>query len=251
MNKNNNYVIVKHEMYKKLRILAVIPARGGSKRLPGKNIKKLLGKPLIAYAIEAAKKSKHIDWVLVSTDDLRIAKVAKKHGAEVPFLRPAKLATDTALTLPVVQHAVKYVEENDVNKKIDLIVLMQPTSPLVLSEDIDLAIEKLVRTNSNSCISVSEVSERPEWMQVFSGQKIMPLIKTKLEETRRSQDLKRLFIINGAVYVIRRDTLMDKNHILDKNSTAIIMPKERSVDIDEAVDFKIAEAIMSDKSRTK
>ena len=215
--------------------------------MPGKNIKKLLGKPLIAYAIEAAKKSRYVDWVLVSTDDLEIAKVAKKYGAEAPFMRPAKLATDTALTLPVVQHAVKYTEENG-GKKVDLIILMQPTSPLILSEDIDSAVEQLIRTDSNSCLSVCEISERPEWMQVFSGQKIKPFIKTKKEETRRSQDLKKLFIINGGVYVVRRDTLMEKNHVLDSNATAIIMPKERSVDIDEAVDFKIAEAIMSDKN---
>lgn len=227
------------------KIIAIIPARGGSKRVPRKNIKLLNGKPLISYAIKAAKKSKYVDRVIVSTDDLEIASVAKKYGAEVPFMRPAELATDTALALSVMQHAINYIEAVDKNK-VDLVVLIQATSPMVLSEDIDAAIERLIEIKANSCVSVCSIAERPEWMYEFRGQKIRPFIKTKGEEIRRSQDLPKLFRLNGAVYVIRRDTLMKKGRILDKdNATAIVMPRERSFDIDEPIDFKIIESMWS------
>lgn len=231
-------------MYKNKKILVIITARGGSKRIPKKNIKPLNGRPLVSYSIKSALSSKYADKVIVSTDDKEIAKVAKKYSAQVPFMRPAELAIDTALTLPVLQHAVNYIESVD-KEKFDIIVAIQPTSPLVLAEDIDMAIEKLIKTKANSCISVCQISERPEWMHIFKGKKIKPFIKVKSEENRRSQDLPKLFRMNGAVYVIKRDTLIKKGMILDNdNATAIIMPRDRSLDIDEPMDFYVAEAIM-------
>src|SRR6266404_128898 len=128
-------------MYKDKKILCIIPARGGSKRLPGKNIKPLNGKPLIGYAIEAAKGSKYIDKVIVSTDDEAIAAVSKEFGAEVPFMRPAELATDTAASIEVLRHAVAFIE--NLEEKVDVIVLIQPTVPGVLAVDVDAAIEKI------------------------------------------------------------------------------------------------------------
>ena len=229
-------------MYKNKKILAIIPARGGSKRLPGKNIKLLNGKPMIAHAILAAKKSKYVDRVIVSTDDQAIVKVAKKYGAEVPFIRPAELASDTAGTLPVLQHAVAHIERQDKFKP-DLVVLIQPTNPLVKSEDIDGTIEKMIATKTNSCFTVSEISQRPEWMYRLAGKK-PKLFLTNANLNIRSQDLPKLGIINGAIYVTKYNTLMKNNKIRDKNTSIYLMPKERSVDIDDMFDFELAKFLI-------
>lgn len=227
-------------MYKDKKILVIIPARGGSKRLPGKNVKKIDGKPMIAHAIWAAKKSKYVDRTVVSTDDPAIIKTARKYEAEVPFVRPVELASDTASILPVLQHAVSCVE-NQNKFKPDLIVLIQPTSPLVKPEDIDGAIEKLISTKTNSCFTVSEISQRPEWMYHLEIKKPRPFLPSS-NLTKRSQNLPKLGIINGAVYVTKCHTLMKKNLIIDNANTSIyLMPKERSADIDDLFDFKLAE----------
>ena len=227
-------------MYRNNQILAIIPARGGSKRLPGKNIKKIGGKPMIAHAILAAKRSKYIDRVIVSTDDLKIAKVAKKYGAEAPFLRPAELASDTATSLSVLKHAVTYLESNDKFKP-DIVVLIQPTNPLVQSNDINGTIEKMIATKTNSCFTVAEISQRPEWMYRIERNKPELYIKTGLEN-KRSQDLPKLAIVNGAVYAVKYNVLMKKNLITDNSNTSIyLMPRERSADIDEPFDFELAE----------
>lgn len=235
--------------YKNKKIVCVIPARGGSKGVPGKNIKLLNGKPLIAYAIEAARKSKYVDRVIVSTDYEEIAKVAKKYKAEVPFLRPAELATDTAPTLPVLQHVIKYLEEKE-SFFPDIHVLIQPTSPFVLSADVDAAIEQLVKTRTNSCVSICEISERPEWMYKLEGVKIKKFLKNPPKGTRR-QDLPKVYRLNGAVYATKRDTIMKSGKITDSdNSSAIIMPRERSYDIDEPLDLKIADFLMKQYAKT-
>lgn len=237
-------------MIKNKKIVAIIPARGGSRGVPRKNIKLLNGRPLISYSIRAALKSKFIDRVIVSTDNREIAKIAKKYGAEVPFLRPAELAQDTSPVPPVLQHAVKYLEEKE-NYKIDLVVLLQPTTPLILASDIDSAIKRLINTKTNSCVSVCEISERPEWMYVFKGNKIKQFLNVN-EKNFRRQDLPCLFRLNGGIYVITKNNLMKKNKIIDKNnSSAIIMPIERSVDIDESIDFSIIETIIKKQVRLK
>lgn len=237
--------------FKNNKILVIIPARGGSKRLPGKNIKKIGCKPMVAHAILAAKGSKYVDRVIVSTDDPIIVKVAKKYGAEVPFIRPTKLASNTATTLPVLQHAVAYIERRD-NFKPNLVILIQPTNPLVRSEDIDGTIEKIIATQTNSCFTVSEISQRPEWMYRVDSKKAKLFLNEDKGPTKRSQDLPRLAIINGTVYAIRYDTLMKKNLIRDNANTSIyLMPRERSVDIDDHLDFKIAEALMKYNDKKK
>ena len=223
------------------KILGIITARGGSKGVPGKNIKLLGGKPLIVYTIEAAKKSGVFDRIILTTDDPKIAEVAKKWGAEVPFLRPAELATDTARPEHVLQHAVGYLSSNGFNA--DVIVLIQPTSPFVLAGDIDGAIKKMFETKAGSCIGVCEISERPEWMYQIK-RKTPFLFLSGSGTKKRSQELPKLYKINGAVYVVKREVLMNKNKIIDDNSDIFIMPRERSVDIDELIDFKLAEALL-------
>src|SRR3989344_1136699 len=189
--------------YKDKIILAVITARGGSKRLPRKNIKLLNGKPMIAYAIEAVKYSKYTDRLIVSTDDPEIANISRQYGAETPFIRPNELSDDTASSLTVLQHAVKWMEDKE-NFKPDIVVLIQPTSPLVLAEDVNETIEKMVDNDTNSCFSVCEITQRPEWMFIVDGDMARPYIKN-VPEIARFQDFPPLFITNGAVYAMKTD----------------------------------------------
>lgn len=223
-------------MYKDKKILCVIPARGGSKRLPRKAIKPMLGKPLIGYAIAAAKSSAYLDKIVVSTDSEEIAAVARQEGVEV-ILRPAELATDTAKIVPAYQHAVGEAESAG---QFDLVVLVQPTVPGVEPADIDAAIEKIVALGVRSCISVCEIVDRPEFMYRMAGDGMLaPYTEVP---TGRTQDMEPLYRVNGAVYVTEHDTLMKDGQIIDaKSCAAVLMPRERSVDIDTAFDFAVAE----------
>lgn len=228
-------------MYKDKKILCIIPARGGSKRLPGKNIKLLNGIPLVGYAIRAAKGSQYIDKVIVSTDDEKIARIAREQGAEVPFMRSAELASDTAPTLPVLQHAVTFFEEK--GERFDLIVLIQPTVPGVESRDVDATIEKIISAGVQSCITVCPIVDPPEWMYRMGAEgRLQKYIDAP---AARAQDVEKLYRVNGAVYVTVRDTLMKENKIVDNNNCAgVIMPRERSTDIDTELDFAVAELAM-------
>lgn len=226
-----------------LHSVAIIPARGGSKRLPGKNIKPLLGKPMIAYAIDAARQAKRIDRVIVTTDDPAIAAAAKDAGAEVPFMRPAELATDTATTLDVLQHAVTALEAAD-SKTINVIMLIQPTAPLVLASDIDDAVADLERLKVDCCVSMSPITDRPEWLYTVDGSRATPF-GSNHNITSRTQDLPEYYRINGAIYAARRHVVMEMKKIINEDSlAAVVMPRERSVDIDELSDFLIAEALL-------
>jgi CMP-N,N'-diacetyllegionaminic acid synthase len=226
-------------MERKLNIVAVIPARGGSKGLLGKNIVLLMGKPLICYTIEAAKNSKYLTRIIVSTDDEKIAKISKESGAEVPFLRPTDLAKDETPSLPVVQHAVKYIE-NAESCIMDVVVLLQPTSPLRNEKYIDNAIEKLLKTGADSVITVCKVKHHPYWNFIANGDSLCPLINNDANPTRR-QDLPETYAPNGSVYVVRRDVLFNQNSILGKDTRAVVMPVEESIDIDGYFDWFIAE----------
>lgn len=224
-------------MYHDKHILCVIPARGGSKRLPGKNIKPFLGRPLISYAIEAAKGSKYVDRIVVTTDDDAIAGVARECGAEV-VVRPAEMATDEAPILQAYQHAVQEAEK--LGTQYELLVLVQPTVPGVLAADVDATIEKILEAGTNCAITVAEVSERPEFM--FRGDQGGGLSAYSPGALARTQDLETLYRINGAVYVAKRTTIMDAGKIIDQDSCAgVPMPRQRSVDIDTPHDFAMAE----------
>lgn len=229
-------------MHKGKKILCVIPARGGSKRLPGKNIKLLNGTPLIGYAIRAAKGSQFVDRVIVSTDDAEIARVAREHGAEVPFMRPAELATDTSPVVETLKHVIKFTEEK--GEPFDLIVLIQPTVPGVETVDVDAAIEKLASSGARSCISICEIIDRPEFMYRLKEDGM--ITRYNDAPVGRIQDMEPLYRVNGAVYVTRRALLMDEGKVLDnQNCAAVLMPRERSTDIDTEFDFAIAELAMN------
>ena len=225
-------------------ILAIIPARGGSKGIPRKNVRLLCGKPLIAYTIEAALSSKLVNRVVVSTEDKEIAEVSKKYGAEV-ISRPTELAQDDTPSFPVFQHAIRYLEEvKDYHPEI--IVVLQPTSPLRIVDDIDGAIEGFLEAKYDSIVSVCEVEHPPHWMYTLAGNRLKPVIKGGENVTRR-QDAPKVYRLNGAVYVSSRDTTMKENRVLGRDTGAYIMPLERSVDIDTELDFKLAELLMRER----
>lgn len=224
-------------------ILGIIPARGGSKSIPKKNIRLLVGKPLIAYTIETAIECKMLTRVVLSTDDIEIAEVAKEHGCDVPFMRPGELALDTTPMVPVLQHAVKYVEENE-NVHVDVIVLLDPTTPFRRIEDIEACINKLKHKKVDSVVTVCEAEHNPYFvMMELDDDNLIPLFKNKNEITRR-QDAPKVYRLNAAVYAINRDILMNENTIITDNSKVIIMPQEVSTHIDHEIDFKFAEFLL-------
>lgn len=225
-----------------LRTVVVIPARGGSKGIPHKNIVDLAGKPLIAYTIQVVLKSKNSQRVIVSTDDVKIAEVAKSYGAEVPFLRPAELAKDDTPSLLVIQHAVKYVEENE-GHKVDVIVILQPTSPLRSEKYIDEAIEILLRTGADSVVTVCEVKHHPFWSFTAKGDRLYPFSKKGITISKR-QDLPEIYAVNGAVYAVRRNVLFEQNSLRGKDSRKVVMSYEESLDIDNYFDLFIAEMML-------
>lgn len=223
----------------KPNILAVIPARGCSKGIPGKNIVPFAGKPLICYTVEAALRAKYLKHVIVSTDDADIAKIAKDCGADVPFLRPSYLSQDDSSSVSVLKHALSFIEESE-GSLFDFVVLLQPTSPLRDEKNIDLAVEKMLETGSDSVISVCKVKHHPFWNFVLQDDRLHSIISNDDKSSRR-QDLPQTYAPNGAVYVIKRDVLLKENTVFGKDLRGIIMPSDESIDIDDYYDWFLAE----------
>ncbi len=230
-------------------VIGVIHARGGSKRIPLKNLKLLAGRPLISYMVEAAVESRLLDRVIVSTDHPDIARIALEYGAEVPFMRPADLAEDVASEL-VTQHAVRFVEEQ--GYRVCIALTMQPTTPFCTSEDIDACIAKMLETDLDTVFTACEIHERPEWMYRLNGALALPFTGTLVQgDAGISQKLPKLYIPNGAVWATRRSILMEQNLITGPHSGVVIMSRERSVDIDEPVDFITAEAMANELMKVR
>jgi N-acylneuraminate cytidylyltransferase/CMP-N,N'-diacetyllegionaminic acid synthase len=226
-------------MFKGKKILALIPARAGSKGLPGKNIRPMQGKPLIAWSIEQALKSKYIDKIMVSTDSPAIAAVARKYGADVPFLRPKKLASDTAKSVDVVLDAMRRLEKD--GKTFDLIMLLQPTSPLRNHDDIDGSIKWLFARSAEAVVSVCEAEHSPLWCNTLPKNYLMKnFIKPEFANRSRTE-LAIFYRLNGAVYLSDWKCFLRKKNFIGDKTAAFIMPKERSVDIDTKNDFEYAE----------
>ncbi|NLS13556.1 acylneuraminate cytidylyltransferase family protein [Vibrio sp. SM6] len=218
------------------RVMAIIPARGGSKRLPRKNVLPLAGKPLIGWSIDAALNSKYVDHVFVSTDDQEIAEVARQFGINVPELRPAELATDTASSASVLSYTVEKF-----GSQVDIVVLLQPTSPLRTTEHIDQALDLYMAKQAISVISVTPCEHSPLWANTlpddFSMEDFLPC-----HAQTRSQDLKPYYRLNGAVYVIDAQALKDMGSIpYTERTFAYEMGNHVSFDIDQQLDFELAE----------
>lgn len=224
-------------MFAEKKILALIPARGGSKGIKDKNIIDLAGKPLIAYTIEAAFRSQYVDQVVVTTDSQRITEVSKLYGASVPFLRPAEFAQDTSRTIDAVLHAIKAL--NAKGQSFDVLVLLQPTQPLRSSEDIDKAILAFFQFGRRSLISISPVSEPPLLIRTIDSKGYLSSLLNETSTCRR-QDMPEYYRVNGCIYINNTIELSNETSFND-NLVPFIMSKEHSVDIDETVDLAIAE----------
>ena len=226
------------------KILAVIPARGGSKGIPNKNIVDIDGNPLIKYTIDAALGSAMLTHCIVSTDSDAIADVAKSCGALVPFKRPEHLSDDKALSLPVIQHAVEFMEAEQ-GYQYDVVIMLQPTTPLRQSEDIDNAISLLFETNADSVISVVEVEgHHPLRMKRVVNGRLINYIDQGHEDMRPRQELPPVYIRNGAIYATRRDVLIKDSSFIGLDSRAYIMTSERSVNIDTYKDLLLAQSFL-------
>lgn len=225
-------------------ILAIIPARGGSKGLPGKNIRPLCGKPLIAWSIEAGLACPYIDEIMVTTDSEEIADVARQFGASVPFLRPAELASDTATTFDAVQHVINYYASKR-GQQFDYIVLLEPTSPLREKNDIDLMIEKIasVEVDYDAIVSLGEVHEHPSIMKKIIGNQIEPYIKELTMATRR-QDNDAAYFPYGVGYIVKTKTLLEEKTFYTRRTTHHLIKRYQCHEIDDVYDFLAIENIM-------
>ncbi|CED70242.1 N-acylneuraminate cytidylyltransferase [Aliivibrio wodanis] len=231
-----------------MKILAIIPARGGSKRLPGKNIKVLNGKPLIQWSIESALGVDNICKVMVSTDCQEIADIALESGAEVPFLRPEALATDTSSSSDVIKHALDYYR--DQGEIFDFILLLQPTSPIRNAKHNVEAIELLKFKQADAIVSVCESEHSPLWANTLPDDLSMDLfIRDEIKNTR-SQDLPSFYRLNGAIYLAHVERFYKEGSLfLSSNIYAYKMDNESSVDIDHELDFLLAETILKYKGQ--
>lgn len=228
-------------MYNGKKILAVIPARGGSKGIPGKNIKRLCGHPLIAYTVSAARKSCYLDDVIVSTDSNEIAEIAVRYGAEVPFMRPDALASDAARSIDALVHARDTLSM--MNREYDAIVFMQPTSPLRRAKEVDEAIELFYSHGALGLVSVVEATENPILTRSLSDEGVLhPVIP--IPSAIRRQDMPRFYHVNGAIYINRASALTVDTSLND-NPIGYVMEKDRSLDIDSIEDFMRAEQILA------
>jgi CMP-N-acetylneuraminic acid synthetase len=229
------------------RVLGIIPARRGSKRLPRKNVLPLAGKPLISYTIEAALQSHCINELMVSTDDLEIADIATSWGARVPFIRPSIIARDETSNYEVIQHTIEYYKNSE-NKEFDYIVYLQPTSPMRDYTEIDKAMLLMQKNKADAIVSVCETSHPPLWCNTLPENLSMKDFLSDDVKYKRSQDLERYYRLNGAIVILNTTRYMvEKTFFIKSNIFAYIMPQEKSVDIDTALDLKLCEVLMQEQ----
>jgi len=225
------------------RVVAIIPARGGSKGIPRKNIKNLNGKPLIAYTIEEALNSKYVDRVILSTEDLEIAEISKTFGAEVPFLRPKELAQDDTPGIEPIIHAINYLLYDE-NYNFDYVMCLQCTSPLRNSKQIDQGIYDIYTKDAYSAVSVCESEVNPYWMKVIKNGKMVDYLSDNKFYARR-QDLPVVYRLNGAIYIAKVEIILNNKNWYTNNTIPIVMDKFTSIDIDDEIDFKFAEFLLN------
>lgn len=227
-----------------MRILGIVPARGGSKGIPHKNVAPLLGKPLLAYTAEAALSSRRLQRVVLSTDDQEIAQIGGQLGLEVPFLRPPELARDDTPTIPVLQDVVRKLEA--AGDRFDAILTLQPTNPLRMAADIDGAIELLERTGADSVISFVDAGEKhPARMKFLDGEgRVQDPPFSEAFEGQPRQQLPKLYLRDGSIYLTRRSVLMDGNSLKGSDCRAWVMPEERACNIDTPFDLFLAACLL-------
>ena len=225
------------------KILGLIPARGGSKGIPRKNLAPFAGKPLIEHTFEAALGSRELDWVVLSTDDPEIADLGRKAGVMVPFTRPSGLATDTAPMVSVVEHAVTWMEDQE-DMPNAAVMLLQPTSPLRQTWHIDEAVAEFRKSDFDGVMSVCEVKEHPYELISLAGEEIR-LAFNRPKALSRRQDFPEFYYVNGAIYLVLTSVLMRDHTLFPKRCVPYMMDRLYSLDIDSPLDLRIAECAMS------
>jgi len=231
-------------MIEGLSVLAIIPARGGSKGIPRKNIKMIADKPLIAWTIEEAKKSKFIDHLITSTEDEEIASIAKSFGCDVPFSRPKELANDDTPGIAPVIHAIETLPQH-----YSYVMLLQTTSPLRTVADIDGCLQECVRTKAPSCVSVVQPDKKPHWMYLRNNDgRLQPLLSEPRFVARR-QDLPSVYALNGAIYVATTEWIRETKSFLSNQTVGFIMQKSSSFDIDDEMDFNICDYLLKERMK--
>ena len=232
-------------MYKEKKVIAIIPARGGSKAIPNKNIKLVNQKPLIAYTIEPAKKSKYIDRLIVSTDSKKIEEVSLKCGAEVPFLRPAKLSTDTAKTIDAIIYTIDQLKME--NENYDYVLTLQPTQPLRTTEQIDESIKMMVDHDWDSLVSISKVSTNPILIRTLKSDGFLKKLLNIRSDVRR-QNFDDYYKINGLIYLNRIDQYLTNSTSLNDNAHGYVIDSKYDLDIDTPDDLERFKHILSKNS---
>lgn len=231
-----------------MKTLGIIPARGGSKGIPKKNIALVKGRPLIHYTIDAARSSRLLSRVVVSSDDDEIIKVARQLGAEVPFRRPTELAADDATAVAVACHALTFAEKEE-NLLYDFVALLEPTSPLRRAEDIDEALALLMESGADSVVSLCPLeAPHPAKLKVLEAGKVRPFLPAFWREGLQRQNLDPVYFLNGAIYAVRRELLVRDKTFWGEKNLPYLMPPERSVNIDNWVDLKLAEVLLEDRA---
>ncbi|MEY4316914.1 MAG: hypothetical protein RI902_722 [Pseudomonadota bacterium] len=228
------------------RVIAIIPARGGSKGLPGKNIKELCGKPLIAWSIEAGLGSKYIDEVMVTTDSEEIARISRDFGATVPFIRPAELASDTATSFDTLKHAIDYYQ-NERDESFEYVVLLEPTSPLRDKNDIDKSIEQLTtEQDAMAIVGICKTeSQNPAFLVKKDNRGFIVGYEDKEMKGLRRQDIKDVYFFEGSVYVSQIDTLLREKSFYHEHTIGYVVPKWKSFEIDDIDDFIMVGALLN------
>ncbi len=232
-----------------MRTIAIIPARGGSKGIPHKNIVSVGGKPLIAWTIEAARRSTLLDRVLVTTDSAAIAEIARNAGAEVPFLRPAELAQDDTPGIAPLLHAVAWLTRHDHDMP-DAVMLLQPTSPLRTEADIDAALRLLQAHAAEAVVSVAPPRHHPYWMKQLTPEgRLTDFVPHDPAAFALRQDLPPVYVLNGAIYLVQRTVLLQRQTFYTDQTYAYVMPPERSLDVDTPWDLFLIDLILQERQR--
>jgi CMP-N,N'-diacetyllegionaminic acid synthase len=229
-----------------LQVLGIVPARGGSRGIPQKNIAPLGGRPLIAWTIQAARSSMRVSRLVVSTDDNEIARIAKQSGAEVPFLRPSELARDDTPGIAPILHTLNSLKAAE-GYVPDMVMCLQPTSPFRSADDIDAAVELAERKNADAVVSVTSVDHHPDWMRCIDSEGRLTEFGKPDPSISRRQDLPPVYALNGAIYLAAGAVLLARESWYTDKTYAYVMPEERSLDIDTPWQLRLADLILKDR----
>lgn len=228
-------------------VVSVVFARGGSKGIPRKNMRLLAGKPLLAYAIEVGQASRLVDRVIVSTDDQEIAAAARLYGAEVPFIRPSKLAQDASPEWLAWRHAIQMLEADGQGTKIDVLVSIPPTAPLRSVEDVDACIRKLLESNCDVVITVTPAERNPYFnMVIMENDRARLAIQAERPYVRR-QDAPPVYNVTTVAYAVRPEFVMTADSLFEGDLRGVVVPRERALDIDTALDLEFAEFLLKER----